>query len=534
MMRRVKTWLEAVEYQPTGLLAILIAVASWATLRNLVEIGWKKGDIYPMPSDALTGLKMLYLHFTLYWFNIYLLLCIVLFLLTNKAGNTLKAAMNVALLMLPIIVSPPIIDMALGNKEHIGYPDNPFEIFEKFSGFLDPHTLIYGITIGMRVEIFLVSIATGWYVYFKTKQVSSALLGAFGAFAIILGTGLWPSVSCMLYEKYITFSEYSKLSLSPFLQEGKILERSTHKISTIYLFVFSGLLLIVQFLRNPKTVNALLKNIRFTRSLHYILLYLGGLFIAQKIAAFEYGATIHPFDPVGVLAGVVAIFLAFQSAVLFNDIYDVKIDQVSNQRRPLVTGELSKNQALRYGRFLMLLSLLFSICLDESTFVLMAAFHALSFLYSCPPYRLRVYPIVPNVILGLVALVCFHIGSSLIAANDTFETVPEYISWAIIIGYSVATLMKDLKDYAGDKHEGVSTLMTILGESKGKLIIATLLCGLMFLLPFWFGFHAMHLFSGICAAILFGIVYWQKNEKYIFYVYFCYILTLFYHLYMSI
>lgn len=524
------------EQQQHSLGVILMSVVAIAILRNLVEIGWKKGDVYPMPSDVLTGMKMLFFHFTFYWLDIYLLLSLVLYIFTKRQGNTIESSLNIALLAFPIIICPPIIDLFLGNKEHIGYPDNPAEVFQKIGGFLSNSTLIGGITIGMRYEIAFVSLAAVWYVFFKTGQWFKSLVAGIIIFMTILCTGLWPASLSIFYETYFSGTEYTKLSNSTLLQMGSILERSTHKISVLYIGVFVLLLAVVKYIQSPKTLKSLVANMRATRSLHYLILYTGGVLLALKITVTDGNYLYflnHPFDWIGLLAGATVIFSAFQGAVLLNDIYDLEIDKISNNIRPLVTGEIQPLGAKWYSLFFISISLVLAICLDESTFILTLAFHALSFLYSCPPFRLRQLPGIPNVILGLVALLCFHIGSSLITDNDTFEKIPQSFSWAVLWGYSIATTIKDLKDYEGDKENGVLTLMTWLGKYNGRIVTGMLIFALALSLPAIFGVFSMMWIAIPCAISLFWVIYKKQKEVYIFAIYYIYMTVFVYHIFTS-
>ena len=50
------------------------------------------------------------------------------------------------------------------------------------------------------------------------------------------------------------------------------------------------------------------------------------------------GLTLQPIDYFCLIYLYIALFFAFESAVIFNDIEDINIDKISNPNRPLTLG----------------------------------------------------------------------------------------------------------------------------------------------------------------------------------------------------
>jgi len=240
----------------------------------------------------------------------------------------------------------------------------------------------------------------------------------------------------------------------------------------------------------------------------------------------------NPFEYLGVFAAALAVFLSFQSAVVFNDIYDYEIDKISNPKRPLVTGIFTVKEYKNIGKLFLIAALFISMCINEAFFLLILAYNGLAYLYSNPPFRLRTLAIIPNIILAIIAVVTFHAGATLLAGDFTFQVIPSRLTVTLFVGYCFATTIKDLKDTEGDRNEKIKTLSTLLGNLKGRIVTALLISATIIALPFVLNVSGMLIFSILTAALFNVLLFWKNRLKEIsiFILYYMYMIVLFYKL----
>jgi len=174
----------------------------------------------------------------------------------------------------------------------------------------------------------------------------------------------------------------------------------------------------------------------------------------------------------GALLDPAVIFLAALSAALlnaasncFNQTCDVKADSINKPARPIPSGRISRNDALKLSAALYLLALLLAASVN-SMFLLLAAFAALlTILYSWHTVHLKKYGWAGNLTVAVSrGLLLFVAGWSAVALPDS--PAPWFIGTAFGLFLLGASTTKDFADIKGDKAEGVRTLPVIYG-AKG-------------------------------------------------------------------
>ena len=118
--------------------------------------------------------------------------------------------------------------------------------------------------------------------------------------------------------------------------------------------------------------------LRLTRIEHSIMLVIA--VVAAELIA--YGI---PSFSIFVLSLITPIFISM-AAFAINDYFDVKVDRANRKRRPLVTGELSKAQALYITFICLAIGIGASALINQYAFYIAMVFGALALLYS---YRLK-------------------------------------------------------------------------------------------------------------------------------------------------
>lgn len=240
---------------------------------------------------------------------------------------------------------------------------------------------------------------------------------------------------------------------------------------------------------------------RFKISQFYVLMSILGLFVA----------TTGPFQAGGLVAAI-AIALTTSGIYLLNDIYDLDIDRVSHPDRALPSGRVSISQAMVAAYMFMALGVAIAFFFDPMAGGLVLSISVLGIAYSIPPIRLRDYPIVPSVVIALLASLSFLTGASLVtnlSAKLVFGAI------LILAFFYSSSLTKDLQNIEGDRAAGVRSLPVILEEERGtKITIAINLTCYIYPLIFFFYFELSQWFL-VAFSVIFIAQLWNMTRFWI-------------------
>jgi 4-hydroxybenzoate polyprenyltransferase len=293
-------------------------------------------------------------------------------------------------------------------------------------------------------------------------------------------------------------------------------------VITQLLFALS--VIIVWFWRyDSKKWKALYCNLRFTRSIHYLLMVIVGL----TLYFYDVKNT-DMFVLIRILGMLTAEFLAYQFSAMVNDIFDINCDRVSNKDRPLIVGIFDRNEYLKIGLVYLTISLLFAFWVSDTCFSIILVSIALSFIYSSPPFRLKRFFPLSSIIIGLEALLALLLGQLSLEAEGAEPSIYPSVLWLVFLTFLLSSNIKDLKDIEGDRICGIHTLPVMLGEAKARTIIAGLVSLSYLIVPlfFYLVFYSHALAITSVAFALANFVYIsrkQAKEKIIFFMYFFYV-----------
>ena len=516
---------------------IFFGVFAIATIRDFLEMALE-GRILLSVEDPLYSLKNYFLHFNSFYFLVYISMSLVLYMFTLKKVS-ISECLKIGALAMTLIWVGPLFDYFAFGSFDMFYPRDPLNVVCNLHHIADPDYNYEGMSKGMRLEILFAGMAGCGYIFYKSKHIIKSLCGGLCLSITCISIGLLIPFITQYYEYGFNFG-YHKLYDSVLLHQGFVIHGAGCKIALFYQFLCLILFSVVYFLRSPQNFLAIVKNFRWTRSVHYLLLFFAGTtFIyfnppipdSSYAGLFEYMTTIwnHPSDLFGIFMAGLAVFLSFQSAVVFNDIYDYDIDIVSNLDRPLVTKAIPLSEYFFIGKLFALLALTISLCISETFFFFVLLYNLLAFLYSSPPFRLRKYFLVSNLILATIFLLTFHAGATVLIPDYRFEIIPSNITFGLLIGYALALTVKDSKDYEGDKASCVQTLHTLFGKKTGDILSVILVCFATILTPILLHLNQFLFFSiFICFLfLLIIIVIKRKNLKELFIIVLYYIFMMF-------
>lgn len=476
------------------------------------------------------------LHIPLSYLAIYLSLLIVLYLITKE--NIKEVAVFLLYIHLFILI-PPVVDFFLnrGSLHEIAYLAlNSKELFKYFFKAMLPFG-VNGITLGMHIAVYLLSATIAFFIFKKTKNISKTILGIFCIYTVMFLYESIPSFLMIVGNAIKNISLENPLTFASFLENSLIIRISKGYPTPIeinneilmgqifWLLVVFQLCILFYIYEKEKFV-AFISNLRIERILNYILIAFVGIFIA--IHGIGYNDFYNPINLVVLSVFLVMLILNAALAININDYEDINVDAISNKDRPLIRKDFTKKEWIKVRYSIILLMSLGIFLLGRLSFFFLVLAQALYFIYSSQPLRLKRNFVSASLVIGTTVVSVAMAGFFLVSSSESIFAFP--IQAILVLGITQAILsnLKDIKDYEGDKKEGIKTLPVLLGLDVSKKIIAIMYCTVFIFLPIYFNLENMFTIAVLCAIFAaYLIVKKHYQEKYIFLVMFIYMLSLF-------
>ncbi len=440
-----------------------------------------------------------YIHVYISWLTLFLcMLLIVTFYSGKKISETIKPV----LIFFPVICIVPIIDGIRNSEVTITYK-NSFETFwHTFINLFNPTVGIEHISVGVRVEVFLVLIFTAIYIKNSGKNIIRAILGGINVYFIIFVFGYFPAIWSKV--RNIEFTNFSKNSILN-------VQYSTNFNALMYLPLLLLVLLVIYYLLDKKWREILKVTIRFERMSIYLGVFLLSLSLGVRNALI--GKEIfNSYDILKILSAILTISLLFIYSVITNDINDRVCDEISNKNRPLVRYNNIEKSFIGLKNASLILGLLFSILVNEHYFFTSIALVSFSNIYSNNPLRLKKYCGIGHTVISLIAGAVVLMGNVVIDANLAYQNLDKKFILSIMIFIFISSHYKDLKDISGDKKDGVSTMGTIFGEKIANQILKILIPLVLFFVGVYLKLNLVYIFL-IVPLLALILVFTKKSEK---------------------
>ncbi len=522
----IETLILSIKNQKISILGWMSAFVGIIFIRFLFESISSPTQSGVIPSDSYSLIQI-----GLFFLSITIGTACIIGFFTKDYKNTPK----VILFGLPIIWIAPIIDLLLsGGKGYVmAYVrDTHFDLIRDFFTFFGPN-FINGATPGMRIEIGLILIGAGLYVFFTTRSK----LRTFGAVisCYILGfiMGSLPGIIYTLANLHQSSSTVSEVLnyLAKIISRSNIYHNTLHegtsfvpvtrlfelefdKYMSQILFIISFLFTIFLFWKmNTEKFFAVIKNGRPERLNFYTASLVCG-------AGFAYINNLaNPFvwtDLWGFACLIIAWVGLWMHAIHLNDVADIEIDKISNSDRPLIKKELTVEEMQMSGHIWLVVALLGSWVAGFYPFFMCLVYIACSFIYSCPPLRLRRFPVISSFLISVACLATILAGFFFVSVHKEIQAFPPFLALGILIIVTLAINFKDMKDIEGDKAEGIITLAVLFGK-KAPIVIGLCMALSILLVPIFLSFYFLFVFA--IPAALTG--YWlivrkPYEEKWIF------------------
>lgn len=172
-----------------------------------------------------------------------------------------------------------------------------------------------------------------------------------------------------------------------------------------------------------------------------------------------------------ILGGWIACLSGNIYIVGLNQLYDVEIDQVNKPNLPLANRELS----LRQGQWIVGitggLAILLAGSLGQELLTTVAVSLLIGTAYSCPPIRLKRFPLLAALCILTVRGLVVNIGlflyfSKTLGAKEGLSPSLWALTLFILVFTIAIAIFKDVPDLEGDKKYQIQTFTLLLGKSN--------------------------------------------------------------------
>lgn len=404
-----------------------------------------------------------------------------------------KAA-NILLAGFLVIWTPPIVDEIISRGAGLW----SFYSFDSLQGLFTRYITFFGdkpdigITYGVRFEVGIVVLLVFIYTWIKSRSIIRTLAASLGLYTALFIIGVLPSIITILLlgpsMGFLAVTEHSiaQLMLSPaplfIINPPDITSVLAIKMSLMYGVLIVPLIAALVFFFFRRTFWSLVHNARFPQ-----LFYHAGLFSIGAALTLLYGETsgrLDIFHIAGALILLVAVECSWLASVIVNDLRDINIDRMTNTHRPLVTGAIDVPTYKTIGLLFFGAAVFLSAIVSTQVTLILAAYQALAFLYSADPLRLKRFPLIATALAAMASLLILFAGYIVFSTEKNISVLPVAIPALLFFAYLAIIPIKDFKDIAGDKADGVRTLPVLLGEAWAKRVIGALVFIVFVLSPF--------------------------------------------------
>ncbi len=409
-----------------------------------------------------------------------LLWCMAVILYFSK--KSIREISLISLFGFIIICTPPIIDLLIskgsGYNIHYIFLNNKDLFLAYITGFWS--TASNGMTYGIRIEIIISVLACFGLIYTYTKNISKSIIASIVMYSGIFFVDCIPSFLGLLQgNTIINFIRYGILNSR--IVDNSIFSINSYGMNRLFeigfnslmiqiniIFIIISILLICLFAYRDKA-RIILGNARPERILHYsLLVVLGAIF--GGIDFFHSWVNI-----LSLFMTVLAFVFAWLSAVCVNDIHDENIDLISNTNRPIPLKLFTKDEFYTLTRIFLILALLcaYGASLYGLFFVILYSF--IFYIYSAYPIKLKRHYIGGIITIGIASISSISAGFFLSnPSKELLSLSPTLLLFSALL-FGIGSMIKDLKDYDGDKANNIKTLPVVMGLKNSKIIIASLI-----------------------------------------------------------
>ncbi|KKR21843.1 MAG: hypothetical protein UT50_C0003G0024 [Candidatus Moranbacteria bacterium GW2011_GWA2_39_41] len=457
------------------------ATALLASLLGIIAIRGFEEHFLAYAPATVGEMLIANVHNFLFFANTFVLVWLALsfFLQKNPAKIT-----TIILWALWLILLPPLIDMVKTGGDIfwsfylLNSPAGLWQQFITIFGNL-PSGIVY---FGSKIVFLGAVCLSATIVYLKTKKIIKTCLSASMVYVILFFMGSSPSWIVFIYSFFhgksvrgVTGVQIAQFFGSPTpifgLDVNTLKYAFAYHLNILFYLALLILLAILFFVINREKFWAIINNARFPQIAYHAGLFSVGLGLG--FLAYPHNMHLNFFEFLSVLALLASIWLAWLASVIVNDIYDLNIDAVSNSERPLQKEVFTLVEYRDLGLVFFALSILGALAIGLQFAMILLIYQIIAWFYSAKPYRLKRFPLVATFFSAMASVTVIFIGFSLFSGDDNIKLFPWRITLLMLTALTLSLPIKDFKDIAGDKADGILTIPVVFGMDTGRIIVAS-------------------------------------------------------------
>lgn len=180
---------------------------------------------------------------------------------------------------------------------------------------------------------------------------------------------------------------------------------------------------------------------------------------------------------------IITIIFANIGAIIVNDLGDIEVDKKSPEEgkrlRPLVTGEVTKKEAIIYSTIAFSLSLVVSLLYDTRATIFSSIVIGFALSYSLRPTKFCAKPYGSVLFWVVLCFFCYLLMLNVLSSQENnFNELLKYApGWLFISGIilfmGIAEIIaKDMRDFDNDREGGRNTYVNFAGiEISSRIMI---------------------------------------------------------------
>ena len=170
-------------------------------------------------------------------------------------------------------------------------------------------------------------------------------------------------------------------------------------------------------------------------------------------------------DYITLFIGFVTGYLVSATAMLINDVVDIKVDKINKPWKPLPRGVFSSGFIIRISLSFIIISIAINILVSISAFITVIIFSFIAYIYSF----LRRYWW-SHFLVSISTTAPFIYGYVLAGAPQDKVLLITLFSIVVFLINSAREFVKSIADYEGDRKIGYSTIATKYGKRYAAIM----------------------------------------------------------------
>jgi len=228
-----------------------------------------------------------------------------------------------------------------------------------------------------------------------------------------------------------------------------------------------------------------------------------------------------------ILPITIVILLLGGFSNIINDLFDYKIDQENNIKRPIASNQISFLSSFLFAFLLFLIAILiiFYYNFNELTKNLILLVNLPLIILYTPIFKK--IPFIGNLVIAFILGMVFIVTTTYLNENIFIILPPSILAFLLML---IREIIKDIADLSGDKKFNINTLPVKFGINVTFNIIILLFIILLFISIYFSSLYNLQYFISLLILVIFPLFYYlyqfSKNKTSTYCIYLSKVLKL--------